>query len=70
MSDPAERERRRVAMQAYRAGMRLDKCAVCGGAVEGHDICYPCRDHIRMLGGLEGLKRAARAVKYLGDDMA
>jgi hypothetical protein len=50
--------------------MRVDKCAVCGGYVTGYGICYVCQEYIRLLGGLEGLKRAARAVKYLGEDMA
>jgi hypothetical protein len=61
---PAERNAR---MAAYRAGMRKDKCAVCGGAVEGHGICFHCQEHIRMLGGLDGLKRAVKAVKYLAE---
>jgi hypothetical protein len=54
--------------RAYRAGMRVDKCAVCGGYVTGYGICYVCQEYIRLLGGLEGLKRAARAVKYLNDE--
>jgi hypothetical protein len=45
--------------------MRKDTCAVCGGAVQGYGICPHCEEHVRMLGGLEGLKRAVRAVRYL-----
>jgi hypothetical protein len=58
-------EERRAHMSAYRAGMRKDTCAVCGGAVQGYGICPHCEEHVRMLGGLEGLKRAVRAVRYL-----
>jgi hypothetical protein len=58
-------EERRAQMTAYRAGMRKDTCAVCGGAIEGSGICFHCEEHVRMLGGLEGLKRAVRAVRYL-----
>jgi hypothetical protein len=58
-------EEKAAAQAAYRAGMRKDKCAICGGHVEGHGICWSCDDHVRMLGGLEGLKRAVRAVRYL-----
>lgn len=58
-------ESRAEAMRAHRAGMRKDKCAICGGSVEGYGICFHCKDHVRMLGGLDGLKRAVRAVRYL-----
>lgn len=51
--------------RAQRAGMRKGKCAICGGYVEGTGICYSCQEHVRLLGGLEGLKRAVRAVRYL-----
>jgi hypothetical protein len=60
-------ESRAEAMRAYRAGMRKDKCAICGGSVEGYGICSSCQDHVRMLGGLDGLKRAVRAVRYLAE---
>lgn len=50
---------------AYRAGMRKDKCAICGGPIEGQGICMRCEGHVMALGGLEGLKQAVRAVRYL-----
>ncbi|MGW6755951.1 hypothetical protein [Streptomyces sp. NPDC055006] len=50
---------------AWRAGMRKDKCAICGSAIEGHGICDDCVSHVEALGGLEGLKQAVRAVRYL-----
>lgn len=53
-------------MAAYRAGMRANRCAVCGGAIEGEGMCVACVTAIGVLGGdEESLKRAARAVKYL-----
>lgn len=58
-------DERNARMAAYRAGMRKDACAVCGGAIQGHGICFHCQEHVRMLGGLEGLQRAVKAVKYL-----
>lgn len=51
--------------KAFRAGIRVDKCAICGEAIEGRGICLDCRDLVEALGGLEGLKRAVRAVRYL-----
>jgi hypothetical protein len=33
--------------------------------MQGYGICFHCEEHVRMLGGLEGLKRAVRAVRYL-----
>jgi hypothetical protein len=69
----AEQERRKgipaedkaEAARALRAGMRKDKCAICRAAIQGHGICDSCADAVETLGGLEGLKQAVRAVKYL-----
>lgn len=69
----AEQERRKgipaedkaEVARAFRAGMRKDKCAVCRAEIQGHGICDSCADAVETLGGLEGLKQAARAVKYL-----
>ena len=59
-------EERNAIQAAFRAGMRKDKCAVCGDAIEGHGICKPCTTAINLLGGTpEDLKRAARALKWL-----
>lgn len=58
------------AARAYRAGMRKGKCAVCGSAIDGYGICEACEGAVRSLGGLDGLKRAARAVKYLSEEGA
>jgi hypothetical protein len=55
------------AQRAYRAGMRADKCAVCRAEIQGRGLCKPCQDAVEQLGGLEGLKVAARAVKYLAE---
>ncbi len=55
----------REGSKAYRAGMRKDKCAVCGTAIQGHGVCVTCEECIEVLGGLEGLKRAVRAVRYM-----
>jgi len=52
-------------MRAYRAGIRKDKCAVCGSTISGHGICDQCADAVATLGGLAGLKQAVRAVRYL-----
>lgn len=60
-SDKAE------AQKAFRAGVRKDKCAICRTAIEGHGICDQCAEAVEMLGGLEGLKQAVRAVRYLGE---
>jgi hypothetical protein len=59
------RECRRRDAVAYRAGMRKDACAVCARPIVGDGICQRCWEAIRELGGLDGLKRAARAVKYV-----
>lgn len=65
---PAEEKAREMA--AYRAGMRKDKCAVCGSAIEGHGICDACMDAVAVLGGSpDALKRAAKALKYVQDVM-
>jgi hypothetical protein len=56
---------RREGSKAYRAGMRQDKCAVCGTSIQGHGVCVTCEECIDVLGGLEGLKRAVRAVRYM-----
>jgi hypothetical protein len=60
---PAEVKARQMA--AYRAGIRKDKCAVCGSAIEGEGLCSRCRAAVFVLGDLEGLKRAVKVVKYL-----
>jgi len=52
-------------MAAYRAGIRKDRCAVCSGQIKGQGICSRCDSYISALGGLDGLKRATRAVKWL-----
>jgi hypothetical protein len=52
-------------MQAYRAGIRKGKCAVCASAIEGEGLCSRCQAAVYVLGDLEGLKRAVKAVKYL-----
>lgn len=54
------------AMNAYRAGIRKDKCATCGTALVGHGICDDCMLAIGRLGGTpDALKLAAKALKYL-----
>lgn len=53
------------AQRAYRAGVRQNKCAVCGDAISGLGICDRCAGHIAGLGGLDGLKQAVRAVRYI-----
>lgn len=50
---------------AWRAGLRKDKCAICAKPIGGLGICEDCADHVEALGGLEGLKQAVRAVRYL-----
>ncbi|MCF3174800.1 hypothetical protein IPZ61_15925 [Streptomyces sioyaensis] len=51
----------------YRAGMRVNKCAICGTSIkEREGICVTCEECVEVLGGLDGLKRAVRAVRYLG----
>ncbi|MEU0245184.1 hypothetical protein ABZ192_12790 [Streptomyces sp. NPDC006235] len=52
-------------MAAYRAGIRKDRCAVCSSAIEGEGLCSRCRAAVVVLGDLEGLKQAVRALKYL-----
>lgn len=60
------REERNAQMAAYKHGMRKDKCAVCGSAIDGHGICAACWQAIEALGGTSAdLKRAAKAVKWL-----
>jgi hypothetical protein len=61
-------EEKAAAQAAYRAGMRKDKCAICRGPIEGYGICGACEDHVRALGGLDGLKQAVRAVRYLQEE--
>lgn len=53
------------AQAALRAGMRKDKCAICREPIEGQGICTHCEGHVVALGGLDGLKQAVRAVRYL-----
>lgn len=59
---PEEKARK---MAAYRAGIRKDRCAVCSSAIEGEGLCSRCRAAVVVLGDLEGLKQAVRALKYL-----
>ena len=60
------REERNAQMQAYKAGMRKDKCALCGSAVDGYGICDSCMAAIKVLGDSpEALKRAAKALKWV-----
>ncbi|WP_329544706.1 hypothetical protein OG548_08310 [Streptomyces sp. NBC_01356] len=70
----AQRDRRKdepkevhnAKMQAYKAGMRKDKCACCGSPIEGHGICPRCMDAIKVLGGSPAtLKQAAKALKWV-----
>jgi hypothetical protein len=53
------------AARANRAGVKEGACAVCGDSIEGRGICSACRAAVTVLGGLDGLKRAVRAVRYL-----
>ncbi|AUG87324.1 endonuclease VII [Streptomyces phage Rowa] len=53
------------ASRAQRAGIRLNKCAVCSTSIQGRGLCVTCEECVEVLGGLEGLKRAVRAVRYL-----
>ncbi|MFI8830533.1 hypothetical protein ACIGPN_05810 [Streptomyces afghaniensis] len=53
-------------MQAYKAGMRKDKCALCESPIEGLGVCGQCRGDMEALGGTpEALKRAAKALKWV-----
>ena len=69
--DQAERRERMTpeekadAQAAYRAGIRQGRCAVCGTSISGQGICDTCQECVDVLGGLEGLKKAVRAVRYL-----
>lgn len=57
---------RNAQMAAYRAGMRKDKCAVCGSAISGTGLCESCEAACRALGGAsDALKRAAKAWRFL-----
>lgn len=58
-------EEKADAQAAYRAGIREGRCAVCGTSIEGRGICVTCQECVDVLGGLEGLKRAVSAVRYL-----
>jgi hypothetical protein len=58
-------EEKAAKQAAFRAGMRKDKCAICRGPIEGYGICDVCEGHVSALGGLDGLKQAVRAVRYL-----
>lgn len=60
-------EEKAEASRAYRAGMRKDKCAVCGTSMQGHGVCVTCEECIEVLGGLEGLRRAVKAERYLSE---
>lgn len=53
------------AAKAFRAGIRQGKCAICADAISGTGICSRCKAAVHVLGGLEGLKQAVRAVRYL-----
>lgn len=54
--------------RAFRAGIRKGKCAICSSAIYGQGICGRCKALVEELGGLEGLKQAVRAVRYLQGD--
>ncbi|MFI2187982.1 hypothetical protein [Streptomyces sioyaensis] len=58
-------EERAEEARAFRAGMRKDKCAICGTRIQGQGICVTCEECVEVLGGLDGLKKAVRAVRYL-----
>lgn len=58
-------EEKAEAARAFRAGIRQDRCAVCGTSMKGRGVCVTCQECIEVLGGLEGLKAAVRAVRYL-----
>jgi hypothetical protein len=59
-------EQRRESSKAYRAGMRENSCAICRTTIKARQgICEGCAEHVEALGGLEGLKQAVRAVRYL-----
>lgn len=58
-------ESKAAEMAAYRAGMRKDRCAICAATISGQGICADCADLVEALGGLEGLKRATKAVRWL-----
>lgn len=60
-----DKEAHNAEMAAYRAGMRKDKCALCATPIEGYGICTRCEGAVVVLGGLDGLKRAVKAVRYL-----
>lgn len=70
--DQAERrseqtaEEKAEAQAAYRAGMRDFRCAICGTPIsDQHGICVTCQECVDVLGGLEGVRKAVRAVRYL-----
>ena len=58
-------EERNQQQAAKRAGMRKNKCAICHTAIDGEGICVTCEECVEVMGGLEGLKRAVRAVRFL-----
>jgi hypothetical protein len=53
------------AQAAYRAGIKKGVCAVCGTSIKGAGLCDTCEECVEVLGGLEGLKKAVSAVRYL-----
>lgn len=53
-------------MRAYKAGIRVDKCATCGASIAGLGVCSRCRDALDQLGGSEeALKRAVKVIRWL-----
>jgi hypothetical protein len=58
-------EEKAAGQAAWRAGIRKDKCAVCASVIEGQGLCLDCRDLVDALGGLDGIKRAVKAVRWL-----
>ena len=60
------REVQNARMQAYKAGMRKDKCALCASEIQGLGICESCMSAIKALGDSpEALKKAAKALKWV-----
>lgn len=52
--------------RAHRAGIRVDKCALCRAPIPGRGICDRCQAAVDVLGGTEeSLKAAVRAVRWI-----
>ncbi|NYI06057.1 hypothetical protein FHU37_003000 [Allostreptomyces psammosilenae] len=61
-------EVRRDNIAAYRAGIRVGKCAVCRTTIPDKGLCEACKGAIRTLGGTEeALQRAKKVLRYLGE---